>query len=232
MKTSRVFILACLPLLVINFIAVIYDLKWLSNSAELSLYFLLFLGFYSRLDFKNLNISCFLGLSLISVLFNYFREEGVIYFTVMFFQMASYFFLTREAFKFTQREAANRYMLMFFFLMIGTNCYFVFRHFQELGNKMSGLIEFGFYALYYINLLVLVITGLIYYLNSYSRKSVYFITMVMAIVIADILRDMALFYLPDTSVLLLRSFLQFSALFLAIQFFITKEKKLKLINLV
>ncbi|GGG37276.1 hypothetical protein GCM10011532_21200 [Christiangramia forsetii] len=123
-------------------------------------------------------------------------------------------------------------MLIFFFLLIGLNVYFVVQHIQELEIYMAGIIEFGVYSIYYINLLVLAIVALIYYLNSYSRKSVFFITLVMAIVVSDILRDMALFYFPDTSVLLMNNFLGMSAVILSFLFFATEEKKLRLINLV
>ncbi|HKJ49315.1 MAG TPA: hypothetical protein VJ973_09515, partial [Christiangramia sp.] len=119
-----------------------------------------------------------------------------------------------------------------FVLMIAANVYFVFEHFQEIGSKIDGWQEYWFYLMYYFVLLVLAIVGLIYYLNSYSQKSVFFIVLVMTIIVSDILRDMAIFYLPDTSVLLLQNFLEFAGVVLAFQFYATKEKKLRLINLV
>ena len=132
----------------------------------------------------------------------------------------------------TRREAANRFMLFFFFLLIAVNVYFLFEHLQEMEMHVVGVVEFGFYTVFYVNLFILGIVGLIYYLNSYSRKSVYFITLVMTLVLADVLRDMAAFYLRDTSVLLMESILRFGSVFLAFQFFATEEKKLRLINLV
>ncbi|MDR5589776.1 hypothetical protein [Christiangramia sp. SM2212] len=123
-------------------------------------------------------------------------------------------------------------MLIFFFILIIGNAYFVYQHVQELEIYMAGLIDYGIYTIYYINLFVLAIVALIYYLNSYSRKSVLFITLVMALVVSDILRDMALFYLPDSSVLAIKNFLSIIAIILSFQFFTTREKKLRLINLV
>ncbi|GAA4325900.1 hypothetical protein GCM10023115_39750 [Pontixanthobacter gangjinensis] len=219
-------------MLILSLWALIYDISWLSNVAELSAYFILLAGFYRKLNLKSLNVSLFLGFSVIAEILGFFNDTQYTGLMLMFFQMASYVFLTREAHRYTERETANRFMILFFLMMIGANCFFVYRHFQELESKIAGIVEFGFYSLYYLNLLVLVIVGLIYYLNSYSRKSVLFVTLVMAIVVADILRDMSVFYLPDTSVLLLKSFLQFSAIILAFKFYSTKERKLKLINLV
>ncbi|MDX1761609.1 MAG: hypothetical protein R3218_05590 [Christiangramia sp.] len=232
MKQSRIFILASIPMLILSLWALIYNMAWLSISAELSVYFILFAGFFKKLDFKNLNVILFLGFSVIAEILSFFKGTSYIGLTVMFFQMASYIFLTREAHRYTERENPNRFMQLFFLLMIGANFYFVYGHFQELQSKMGGFMEFGFYSLYYLNLLVLAVVGLIYYLNSYSRKSVFFISLVMAIVVSDILRDMSVFYLPDTSVLLLKSFLQLSGIILAFLFYSTKERKLKLINLV
>ena len=231
MKPSRIFILACVPVLLVNLLAVIYSLGWLEKTSEISIYLLLLAGFSKSLNFKNINVVFFLVLGGMAVILNLLAEDRFTYFT-MFFQMSSYLFLSREALKHTQREAANKFMLVFFFLMLSANCYFIFRHVQEMGSQLGGVIEFSFYLLYYINLMVLVVIGLVYYLNSYSRKSVFFISMVMAIVVADILRDMVLYYLSEISVIMLHNFLKFSAVILSFQFYALKERKLKLINLV
>ena len=37
-------------------------------------------------------------------------------------------------------------MKLFFFLMIAANIYFVFDHFQEIGNQIGGLQEYWFYS--------------------------------------------------------------------------------------
>ncbi|MCM8570654.1 hypothetical protein NE848_14760 [Gramella jeungdoensis] len=232
MKYSRIFILVCLPILILNLYAVAFEIGWLINTTEFLVYIPLFIGFYKRLDFSNLNIFAFLGLSLVASIFSFFREERSIYFIAMFFSMASYFFLVREALKYTQREAANKFMLFFFFILVAVNIYFLFQHLQQMEMHLAGVMEFGFYSAYYINLLVLAVVALIYYLNSYSRKSVFFISLVMALVVSDVLRDMAAFYLRDTSVLFIECILRFSAVILAFQFYATREKKLRLINLV
>lgn len=232
MKPKQFYLLLCLPLIFLNLYAVFNTISWLTHIAEILIFIPLFLGFSKKLNFKNLNLSAFLGLSLLTILLSFFEDEGYMYLISILFRMISFFFLIREALKYTERQTANKFMLVFFFLLISVNAYFVFRHLQELEIHMAGILEFGFYSVYYINLLVLAIVALVYYLNSYSRKSLFYITLILALVISDILRDMALFYLPDTSVLLMKNFLSMSAIILAFQFFTTEERKLRLINLV
>ena len=146
--------------------------------------------------------------------------------------MASYFFLAKEALMHTQRTNANKYMKFYFFLLIGINVYFIFNHLLEMEKNFSSSLYFILYSFYYLNLLTLGVIALIYYLNSYSKKSVFFISLVLSIILADVLRDMALYYLKDTSVLIIESILRFSIIILAFKFFITEEKKLRLINMV
>lgn len=232
MKPRQLSILICLPLIFLNHYAVFNNTPWLAHLGEVLIFFPLLLGFSKKLDFKNLNLSAFLGLSILAVLLGFFENTGFFYLVSVLLRMVSYFFLIREALKYTERQTGNKFMLIFFFLLIGVNAYFVFQHLQELEIYMAGIIELGFYSVYYINLLVLSIVALIYYLNSYSRKSVFFIIVVMGLVVSDILRDMALFYLPDTSVLLVKNFLSMMAIIMAFQFFTTEERKLRLINLV
>ena len=105
-------------------------------------------------------------------------------------------------------------------------------HLQELEYFMSNRAEFAMYILYYINLLLMGFVALIFYLNSYSRKSVYFITLVLAFIFADIFRDMGEFYLQDTAIVVVGNLLRFAALIFAFLFFITPEKKLRLLHMI
>lgn len=232
MKPKKFYLFICLLLIFLNLYAVLNTISRLVHVGEILIFIPLFLSSSKKLDFKNLNLSAFLVLSVVSVLLSFLEDEAYLYRFSILFRMISYFFLIREALKYTERQTANKFMLLFFFLLISVNAYFVLRHLQELEIHMAGIIEFGFYSVYYINLLVLAIVALVYYLNSYSRKSLFYITLIMALVISDILRDMALFYFPDTSVLLTKNFLSMIAIILAFQFFTTEERKLRLINLV
>lgn len=232
MKFSRIFILVCIPLLVANLFGVIYEIDWIVSSSKILVYLPLFISFYRRLDFSNINIPLFFGLSLVAGMFGFFKETPLLFYVAMFFSMASYFFLMREALRYTRRETANLFMILFFCVLVAMNIYFLYQHLQQMELHMIGLMELGFFLVYYLNLLILAIVGLIYYLNSYSRKSVYFIGLVIALVVANVLRDMAFFYLPETSVILVESMLSFASVILAFQFLATPEKKLRLINLV
>lgn len=232
MKISRIFILICIPFLIGNLFGVIYDKVWIVNITRIFIYLPLFIGFNKRLDLSNINILLFFSLSMVAGIFEFFNEESFLFYVAMFFTMASYFFLIREALRYTQRETANMFMMLFFCLLVAMNVYFLYQHLEQMEIHILGFMELGFYSVYYINLLILAIVGLIYYLNSYSRKSVFFITLVMTLVIADVLKDMAHFYLRDTSVIFIESMLSFGSVILAFQFFATREKKLRLINLV
>lgn len=151
---------------------------------------------------------------------------------MMVFSGISYLFLYLEALKFTERSAANRYIKIVFVILVILNVYFLVGHLEELKRKISDMGEMIFYVFYYLNLLVMALIALVYYLNSYSKKSVYFISLTLALLFADVFRDMALFYLPDASVEVIQAILRMAGLFMAFKFFTTSEKKLRLINLV
>ena len=104
-------------------------------------------------------------------------------------------------------------------------------HLFELETYISSSLVYGLYILYYINLMLLGLVGLIYYLNSYSRKSVFFISGALAMIFADIFRDMGQFYMQDTSVWLIENLLRFAMISFAFLFFITREKELRLLNM-
>lgn len=228
----RIALWATIPVLLINLYAVISGIYWGIHLSGIFIILILFTGYRKKLNFKNFNLVAFLSLSLAAEFHGFIKNDKPLYFICMFLVMISYFFLYREALLYTKRETANKFMLVSFIGLIAANVYFIGSHLFEIEVYIKNVLEFGFYSLYYLNLLILGIVGLIYYLNSYSRKSVFFISMVMAVVFSDVFRDMAQFYLSDTSVLIIEYFLKYGAFILAFQFFATKEKKLRLINLV
>lgn len=232
MKFNRICILAAIPLLILHIFGVFSNIEWIAKLSQILIFIPLLFGFYKRLDFGNQNFSLFLSLSITSVILQFFESFWYLNVFSSILLMVSYFFLSKEALKFTQRKNANRYMKFYFFLLIAMNCYFMVNHLLEMEKSFSNAMYFVIYSIYYLNLLVLAIIALIYYLNSYSKKSVFFISLVLSIILADVLRDMALYYLKDTSVLVIESILRFAIIILAFKFFITKEKKLRLLNLV
>lgn len=232
MKLSRISVISCIPLLIINFYGIAFQNELLVHIPFVVVFFLLLTGFFKELNFSNWNLNGFLTFMLLSTGLNFFHNSPVGNMVVLSLHLASYFCLIREALKYTKRESATRYMQVFFFLIVAVNVYFLYQHFKDMDLFVLGTAEFSFYSVYYLSLLVLAIIGLLYYLNSYSKKSVFFISLVMAILISDVLRDMAVFYLRDTSVLFVESFLRFWSIVLAFKFFSVKEKKLRLINMV
>lgn len=231
MNYCKILVLFSVPVLFINLYAQAYNLGWLASFTNLIVYLPLIFGFCRKLELKNLNVLAFFFLSAIAAFFSIFQEQSIFWFAAIFSKKLSYVFIAREAFKHFKVEIGSKYMLMIFFILIGVNVYFVLEHLNELQSYLGGISEFTLYTMYYLSLFGISLVALLYYMNSYSRKSVYFISLVMALVISDILGDMAFFYLPDTSVLFLISLLHFAAIFLAFQFFVTEEKKLRLMNL-
>lgn len=69
-------------------------------------------------------------------------------------------------------------------------------------------------------------------LNSFSKKSVFFICLAITFIVVEVLKDMGLFYFKDVSVEIVGKLIKFAALKMVFLFFITKEKKLRLLNLV
>ncbi|APG58982.1 hypothetical protein [Christiangramia salexigens] len=232
MSINRVALLVLIPLLFINIYSILDGVNWLRDISLGLVYLALIIGYFKQIDYSNFNLLAFFGLSLLAIIFNFFKQQFDLYWLIMFFQMVSYFFLSREAFKHTKREAANRIMVFFFVVLISSNIYFLYTHLREMESHIQGLVEFSYFTLYYINLIVLGIVGLMYYLNSYSRKSVFFIILVMAIIFSDVFRDMASFYMSVKGVLVCESILRFFGVILAFRFFMLPEKKLRLINLV
>lgn len=232
MKLSRIAVLGCIPFLFSSFYGIATQNELMVQASYFVVFLILMAAFFRKLDFSNWNIKGFLGISLLLLVLEPLEGIFPTNFLSLGFSLVSFIFLMREALRYTQRESANRYMLVFFFLIVALNCYFLYQHLQDMELFVLGMLQFGFYSLYYLNLLALAIIALMYYLNSYSRKSVFFISLVMAIIISDVLRDMAVFYLSDTSVLFVENFLRFWSIILAFKFFSVKEKKLRLINLV
>ncbi len=230
MRISQLSFLVLLPILMIHIYAILNRQPELAHLSEVLIFFPLIIGFYNKLEFSNQNISSFLFICFLAAMMNFYDNKFA-HLAVMFCWMIAYFFLYREAIRYTQRKMANRYMKFFFLALLLLNIYFLSGHLEEIERKVSSEMEFGFYGIYYLNLLVLAVVGLVYYLNSYSKKSVYFISLIIALLFADVFRDMATFYLQDTSVQMIQALLHSGGIILAFKFFVTPERKLRLINL-
>ena len=232
MSLFQCLLLLLFPLLGVNLYATIGDIDWLMRATQLIFILGVFTIYLKRNKKTSYNAIIF---------FSFFLLEQVICLTFPGFNlelllllcyMGAYFGLSREAFQHTQRQTATKTILVYFILLIGVNTYLLLTHVIELKGYMSSDLEFGIYIFYYLNLLILGIVALIYYLNSYSKKSVYFITLVLAFIFADVFRDAAHFYLKDSAILITGNFLWFTGLVFCLFFFLTPERKLRLMNLV
>jgi hypothetical protein len=232
MSLFQCLLLLLFPLLGVNLYATIGDIDWLMRGTQLIFILGVFTIYLKRNKKPSYNaiifFSFFLLAQVICLAFPGFNLELLL----LLCYMGAYFGLSREAFQHTQRQTATKTILVYFILLIGVNTYLLLTHVIELKGYMSSNLEFGIYIFYYLNLLILGIVALIYYLNSYSKKSVYFITLVLAFIFADVFRDAAHFYLKDSAILITGNFLWFTGLVFCLFFFLTPERKLRLMNLV
>lgn len=220
-----------LPLLGVNLYASVAEIDWLMQATQL-LFIPVIFGIYLKQKKKpDFNAVFFLLLFFVAQIAEFFIKSDSLRFSLFFF-IAAYIFLSREAVRNTQRETASMMMLLYFVLLILGITYLLLTHVMELESYISTNLEFAIYIVYYLNLLILGIVSLIYYLNSYSKKSTYFITLVLAFIFADVFRDTDHFYINDSAFLITGNLLWFTGLSFSLLFFLTPERKLRLVNLI
>lgn len=231
MKLKIFCIAAFFLLLTSNFYAIFSSEYWLVNVNNLL--FLIFAVGYFHKKYKkfNKNFFIFLGASGIAFLFRIFESDWIFNEFSLILLTIAYLALIFEAFQHTQVKNANNFMLVYFFLVVGVNGYLLSMHVFEMKQHVENSLVYAIYIIYYLNLLFLGITALTYYLNSYSKKSVYFIALVLGLIFAEVLRDMGIFYLKDPSVEIAEGILRMGVALFVVLFFVTKERKLRLINL-
>ncbi|MBZ9730510.1 hypothetical protein LB467_12520 [Salegentibacter sp. JZCK2] len=221
-----------IPLLAVNLYATLADADWLMQATEV-LFVTGLAGIYLRLNKKAGFNAMFFFVFFISAQIAgfFFNTYSLTIFSLLFY-IAAYFGLSREALQNTERQTASKTMLIYFLLLISINTYLLLMHVVELESYMANNFEFSIYIVYYSVLLLLGIFSLIYYLNSYSKKSVYFVTLVLAFIFADVFRDSAYFYMKDSAILITGNLLWYTGLIFCLLFFLTPERKLRLMNLV
>lgn len=221
-----------LLLILTNIWAILTDTDWLKNSTFI-LYFLcavlLVLDRYKKFDrFMFL----FISLTLLSYLVRYFEGDYFSHEISLLLLSAANIFLIFSAFKYIEIKNASIYMWLYFIVIIGFNGVLLGYHVMEIKDYINSNLTFSIYILYYINLLIFGIIAFVYYLNSYSKKSMYFISLALGIIFADILRDMGVFFPRDLSVEVAESIIRMGCAIFAVLFFVTKEKQLRLLNLI
>ncbi|MGY5850446.1 hypothetical protein [Salegentibacter sp. F14] len=232
MKFQALLICCLFFLALLNIYGVVSGSAYAVIGSGLFFFLPLFVFYFKKLKLSNINLVAFCGFSLVAIIAGsleeswYYKTAGLICF------MSAYIFLGREALHYIKREQASKYMLGYFLLVVLLNAYLLLEHLLQLELHISSQVEYVMYVLYYLNLLVFGAIALVFYLNSYSRKSIYFITLVLAFIFADVFRDMGEFYLRDTVVVVLGNLLRFVAIVFSFLFFVTPEKKLRLLHMI
>ena len=215
-----------------NVIGIWNDNFWLSRSSEFLFLIPLIAYYYRELPLDNLNFYTFLVCIISANVLGLIQGVWFLNYIILGLWLAAYIFLVREAIRHTEYEKGSRFMTLYFVLVVAVYTYLLSLHILELERSLSDGFEFSFYIVYYLNILILAVTALVYYLNSFSRKSVFFMCLAIAFIFSDVFRDMEVFYFPDLSVEIVGSLIRFAGLKLAFLFFVTKEKKLRLLHLV
>ncbi|MGM1056976.1 MAG: hypothetical protein ACQEWG_13890 [Bacteroidota bacterium] len=231
MKPKFRFITAFICLMILDIMAVFSTWFWVVNIIYVTFFITavwMFRKNYRKFNTYLLIFLGFSGLAFMARIFEttwYFNQASLILLTV------AYLALIMESVKHIEMKNASNYMLVYFTLIVGINGYLLGLHVFDLRIHLSSGLDYVIYIVYYINLLILGVFGFIYYLNSYSKKAVYFVSLILALIFAEVLRDMGVFYLQDPSVEITEGILRLAVALFAVLFFITKEKKLRLINM-
>lgn len=232
MKPKIVLISITILSILINIVGIINENFWMRRGGEILFFVPITLFYLRRIPVKNFNFLMFIILALGATLLTFFRDVGYFEQVRLGFWIGSYVFLAREAIKYTEYEKGSKFTILYFISIIAVYIYLLSIHVIEIESNVSSKFALSIYIIYYINILFLAITALVYYLNSFSRKSVFFICLTLSFIFSDVLRDMEVFYFRDLSVEIVGSLIKFAALKLVFLFFVTREKKLRLLHLV
>ncbi len=209
-----------------------YEILWLQGASQILVIFSLFGFFYKDISGSASNFYGFLAGLVLAVKMSIFSESWYFDHLSLGFWLICFWFLFKEAVQYTDYSKGRRLVRFYFVLVVGIYTYLLSLHVIEIKGNFKDSLQFLIYLLYYFSLLVLGVTGLIYYLNSFSRKSVYFICFVLSLIFSNVLRDMVVFYSKDLSVEIAGLITRFASFLLIFLFFSTKEKRLRLLNLV
>lgn len=232
MKLKNLALAGLILSLLINFWALLTNVFWLENTSYIL--FLLFAAILVINSFKHFKHLFYLYISftLLSYIVRYFYMEPFANEISLVLLTVANTFLILEAVKHINFRNGSNLMMLYFFGVVGFNGCLLGYHVLEMKEYISSNLVYSFYIFHYVNLLVLGITSFIYYLNSYSRKSMFFISLALGLIFADVLRDMGIFYLKDLSVEVAESIIRMGCSVFAVYFFATKEKQLRLANLI
>lgn len=232
MKIKHFGIAVLVLLISVNIWAILTEVPFLKNTTFILFFFTAILLVVNRYRKFGKNLYLFLGLITLSYLIRYFQGDYYSYEISLVLLGLANVVLILDASRYFEIKNGGNYMLLFFTAIVGINAALLGFHLMGIKENISSDLVFSVYLLYYINLLILGIVALIYYLNSYSRKAMYFISLSLGIVFADVLRDMIIFLPPDLSVEIAESLIRMGCAVFAVMYFVTEEKQLRLANLI
>lgn len=216
----------CLALLV-NFWSILTGTFWLENTTYILFFLFAYLLKFSGRSSFNTAFYLFTGFTVASYVLRFLKAEYFSgEFSMIFLSMA-YIVLIIEGLKYIVIKNGSYLMLLYFFGIVCLNGGLLGYHLMELHDYISGYIASTIYSLYYFILLILGITSFIYYLNSYSKRSMFFVSLTLGLIFADVLRDMGVFYLKDLSVEIIETIIRMGCAIFAVHFFVTREKPLR-----
>lgn len=227
-------VLASLTILAIfvNIVGIINEDFWLRRGGEVLFFVPLALYYLKKIPFKNFSFLMFFALAIGATTLSFFRNIWYFEQVKLGFWLVSYVFLAREAIKYTEYERGSKFTTLYFVAILAIYTYLLSIHVIEIEPNVTSSFTLSIYIIYYLNILFLAVAALVYYLNSFSRKSVFFICLTLSFIFSDVLRDMEVFYFRDLSVEVVGTLIKFAALKLVFLFFMTPEKKLRLLHLV
>ena len=232
MKKKVILSLLAISAICVNLTGIFKDDFFLRKLGEILFFFPLILYYLRKIPFKNFNFLMFLSMAMGATLFSWGGSLWYFEHIKLGMWLIGYIFLAREAIKHTEYERGNRFTNLYFISVIAIYVYLLWVHIIEIERNLGHELAFWIYVLYYLNILFVAITALVYYLNSFSKKSVFYICFALSFIFSDILRDMEVFYFRDLSVEIVAALIKFAAIKLVFLFFVTPEKKLRLLHLV
>lgn len=232
MKQKVILSSLAITAMLVNVLGIVQEDFLLRKTGEILFFLPLILYYLRKIPFKNFNFLMFLGMALAATIISYFEKTWYFEEAKLGLWLVGYIFLAREAIKHTAYEKGNRFTNLYFVGVIAVYVYLLWVHVIEIERNVGSNLVFSLYILYYLNILFIAIAALVFYLNSFSKKSVFFICLTLSFIFSDVLRDMEVFYFRDVSVEIVGTLIKFAALKLVFLFFITPEKKLRLLHLV
>tara|TARA_R110001632_G_scaffold58812_2_gene143209 strand:+ start:231 stop:995 length:765 start_codon:yes stop_codon:yes gene_type:complete len=203
------------------------DDYYISAVARIVFKLLLLAVFLSSKKVQNKTIFySFFGLLLLSDVISMFFEVSslvIVAIGVVFF--AGYLLLLKDSFRQYKIRDVRNVVAIYYFFVIAINAVLMVFHLYNLYNYMeeSPLIYMG-QVFYNSVLYLMVINALAYYLNSYSKKSMFFLIGALAFVCSDILVSAYYFYNIKEDLILIHTVLSMIGYLFFFNYFFTAEK--------